>query len=93
MKKILGLAIIICGLAFSAGAVPLKGDRISCLTEDLFYQLRTAGEREDEKAWAYLMKNGCVILRVPTVRAYVEERARILWVIVFIYLEKFPFLS
>lgn len=93
MKKILCLAIIILGLSFPAAADSFKGERIACLSEDLFDQALTAAAQKDERAWAYLMKNGCVIPRAGIkvsildstwtgkvkVRAYIGERAWTLW--------------
>ncbi len=93
MKKIFWLAVIICGLAFSAGADSLKGGRIACLTEDEFEQAITAAARKDERAWAYLLQNGCLIPKAgikisildttwtgtAKVRAYFGEDAWILW--------------
>lgn len=62
MKKILCLAIVIFGLAFPAGADSLKSG-LACLTKNLYDQAVTAAAREDKNAWAYLMKNGCIITK------------------------------
>lgn len=93
MKKIFWLAIIICGLSFSATADSLKGGQVACLTKDLYDQAITAAVKKDENAWQYLMKNGCFVAKAglqitvlelnvfsaSKVRVYLGDRAVELW--------------
>jgi len=71
----------------------LKGGYGACISEELFDQLTTAAVKKDERAWNYLMNNGCLIPKagIPItildttwtgtakVRAYVGDQAIILW--------------
>lgn len=90
MKRLLFLFVL---LATSAEAESLKGGYPACLTENLFDQAITALNKNDERAWQYLLENGCIVTKggIPVsvldrtwtgkvkVRAYVGDDAVILW--------------
>lgn len=94
MKKMalfsLGLMVFV---TVGTYAESLKGGYGACLTEDLFDQLTSAAVKKDERAWDYLLKNGCIITKagIPVsvldttwtgrvkVRAYVGDQAIVLW--------------
>ena len=89
MKEILILLVL---ASTSANAASLKGGYWACLSNDLFDQINTAGAKEDTKAIEYLLKNGCLVAKAgiqvsildtswgtAKVRAYVGDRAFVLW--------------
>jgi hypothetical protein len=92
MNKIgIGLLLAIAA-STSAQAESLKGEYGACLSEDLFDQLTSAAVKKDERAFQYLLKNGCIITKAgiqisvldtswgkAKVRAYVGDSAVVLW--------------
>jgi len=92
MKTIILVVTLVCILSGIANAASLKGGYGACVSKDLFDQLTTAGVKKDQRAWNYLLKNGCIITKagIPIsildtswgtakVRAYVGDTALILW--------------
>ena len=47
----------------TAQAATLKGGPVACLTEDLFDQAIQAVVSKDERAFKYLLDNGCIITK------------------------------
>ena len=93
MKNRLLAIMSIIILSISVNADTLKGGYGACLQKDLFDQLITASINKDERAFEYLLKNGCIITKagIPItvidrswsgtakIRAYVGNQAFILW--------------
>lgn len=92
--KMIRLLVFLCAfLATTVHAATLKGGYGACVSEELFDQLTSAAVAKDEKAWGYLLKNGCIITKsriditildttwtgTAKVRAYVGEQAVVLW--------------
>lgn len=92
MKKIgIGLFLAIT-VSTSVVADSLKGGYGACISEDLFDQFSSAAVKKDERAFQYLLKNGCIITKAgiqvsvldtswgkAKIRAYVGDNAVVLW--------------
>ena len=88
-------AAILLSLAsiISAHAETLKGGYGACLSEYLFDQFTSAAVKKDERAFQYLLKNGCIITKAgiqvsvldrtwtgtAKVLAYVGDSTVVLW--------------
>lgn len=94
MKKMIKVAIFltVIAIASTASCASLKDNYGACLSKDLLNQLFDAHNNKDEKAWAWLMKNGCVLtkkewqisvidfgLATSKIRVYVNDKAVVLW--------------
>jgi hypothetical protein len=93
MKTFIFIALLLI-VPVIAQAASLKGGYVACVSEDLFDQSTQAVVSKDDRAFQYLMKNGCVVAKagVPVsvldrglfsgkvkVRAYLGDSAVILW--------------
>ena len=86
------LAIVLLAPRISHGD-ETKGGYVACVSKDLFDQAIQAIVNKDNRAWKYLLKNGCVVTKkgIPIsvidwtwtgsakVRAYLGDRTVILW--------------
>lgn len=93
MKKIVITLSLLILTSTSVQADSLKGGYGACISKDLFKQFISAAVEKDERAFQYLLKNGCIVTRAGTeisilsvsllgtakVRAYVGDTAIILW--------------
>lgn len=93
MKKLFATSVVLIALSNTAQAESLKGGYGACVSKDLFDQFTSATVKKDERAFQYLLKNGCVITKagIPVsvldrtwtgtvkVRAYVGDSALVLW--------------
>lgn len=92
-----GFKLILVSLLTAASTIAqaetLKGGGYgACLSEDLFDQFTTAVVKKDDRAFQFLLKNGCLITKsgievtvldrswgTAKVRAYVGSKTFILW--------------
>jgi len=93
MKKVVFSLIAVVAFTTTVQAASLKGGYGACISEDLFDQFISASVKKDERAFQYLLKNGCIITKAgievsvldttwtgtAKVRAYVGDSAVILW--------------
>lgn len=92
------MALFLAAALLTAAATPaqaeptLKGGHVACLTRDLLDQAGIAAVKKDERAWAWLKDNGCIIPKAGTpytlldirdgnakIRVYGKTRAFKLW--------------
>jgi len=93
MKRLTTAILLSLAASTSVYAESLKGGYGACLSEDLFDQFTSAAVKKDERAFQYLLKNGCIITKAgiqvsvldrtwtgtAKVRAYVGDSAVVLW--------------
>lgn len=93
MKKIIITLSLLILTSTSVQADSLKGSYGACISEDLFDQFTTAAVKKDERAFQYLLKNGCFVTKAgieisildvswtgtTKVRAYVGDTTVVLW--------------
>ena len=93
MRKLFAMGLLALAITVPATAETTKGGYPACLTKDLFDQITSALVKKDERAFEYLMKNGCLILKAgiqisvldrtwtgtAKIRAYVGDDAVVLW--------------
>jgi hypothetical protein len=93
MKKVVLSLIAAAALSTTVQAASLKGGYGACVSKDLFDQFISASVEKDERAFQYLLKNGCIVTKAgievsvldttwtgtAKVRAYVGDSAIILW--------------
>lgn len=93
MKYIFAAVLVPLFVSTSACAETLKGGYGACVSEDLFDQFTSSMAKKDERAFQYLIKNGCFITKagvnvsvidrgwtgVAKVRAYAGDKALVLW--------------
>lgn len=95
MKRIIKVTVflITIAIASTASCASIKDDYGACLTKDLLNQLFDANHNKDEKAWFWLMKNGCLTTKKEwqisviertfsgktKIRVYTKNDSVILW--------------
>lgn len=93
MKRFATAILLLLAASTSSYAETLKGGYGACLSDDLFEQFISASVKKDERAFQYLLKNGCIITKAgiqvsvldrtwtgtAKVRAYVGDSAVVLW--------------
>jgi len=94
MKRVINVAIFltVIAIASTASCASLKDNYGACLSKDLLNQLFDANHNKDEKAWFWLMKNGCLTtkkewqisvidrgLGSSKIRVYFNDKAIVLW--------------
>ena len=93
MNKIIITLALLMSISTPVQSDSLKGGYGACISEDLFDQFTTAAVKKDERAFQYLLKNGCFVTKAgieisildvgwtgtTKVRAYVGDTAIVLW--------------
>lgn len=93
MRKIFFILLFVTLISTPSFGASLKGGFTACISEDLHSQIVSAAVKKDERAWNYLLKNGCIVTKggIPIsvldttwtgtakVRAYLGDTAIILW--------------